>query len=150
MATPSPDLLKPRNEEDAHVRSGTQFLSLVGCSYQFSVHDPCRNHSIWYCLFLLGLTSSEMEISEIFHVALRVGLVTLRLSGGGGGGGGVNCQSEYHFCSSSWGGPRRSLIFPRLFRDHSLFYLSLRRDLSLSPYLLGFRSHFLSLLLFSF
>ena len=73
MAAPGPDLLKPCKGEDAHVRSGTQFLSLAGCSHRFSVHDPYGTHSIWCCLFLLGLTSSEMAISEIFHVALRVG-----------------------------------------------------------------------------
>ena len=85
MAAPSLDLLKPRNCEDAHVGSDTQFLSSVGCSHRFVVHDPCGTHSIWYCLFLLGLTSCEMVISEIFHVALRVRPMTLRLSGGGGG-----------------------------------------------------------------
>ena len=82
MAAPGPDLLKPCNGEDAHVGSGTQFLSSAGCSHRFGVRDPCGTHNIWYCLFLLGLTSSEMAISEIFHVALRVGPVTLRLLGG--------------------------------------------------------------------
>ena len=82
VAAPSPDLLKPRNSEDAHVGSGIQFLSLAGCSHLFGVHDPCGTHSIWYCLFLLGLTSSEMAILEIFHVAFRVGPETLRLSVG--------------------------------------------------------------------
>ena len=82
MAAPGPNLLKPRNGEDAHVGSDTQFLSSAGCSHWFGVHDPCGTHSIWYCLFLMGLTSSEMTISKNFHVALRVGLVTLRLSGG--------------------------------------------------------------------
>ena len=82
MAAPGPDLLKPRNGEDAHVESGTQFLSSTGCSHRFGVHDSYETHSIWYCLFLLGLTSSEMTISEIFHVALLVGPVTLRLLGG--------------------------------------------------------------------
>ena len=82
MATPSPVLLKPRNGEDAHVGSGTQFLSSVRYSHWFGVRDPCGTHNIWYCLFLLGPTSSEMAISEIFHVALHVGHVTLRLSGG--------------------------------------------------------------------
>ena len=53
VVAPSPDLLKPRNDEDAHVRSDTQFLSSTGCSHRFGVHDPCRTHSIWYCLFLL-------------------------------------------------------------------------------------------------
>ena len=81
MAAPGLDLLKPRNGEDAHVRSGTQFLSLAGCSHRFGVHDPIGTHSIWCCLFLLGLTSSEMAILENFHVALRVGPVILRLSG---------------------------------------------------------------------
>ena len=82
MATLGPDLLKPRNGGDVHIGSGTQFISLAGCSHLFGVHDPCGTHSIWYCLFSLGLTSSKMAISEIFHVALRVGLVTLRLSRG--------------------------------------------------------------------
>ena len=94
MAAPGPNLLKPRNDEDVHVGSGIQFLSSTGCSHLFSVHDPCRTHSIWYCPFFLGLTSSEMVTSEIFHVALRVRPVTLRLSGG------VNCQGEYRCCSS--------------------------------------------------
>ena len=79
---PGPDLLKPRNGGDAHIESDIQFLSLAGCSHMFGVHDLCGNHSIWYRLCLLGLTSSGMTISEIFHVALRVGLVTLRPSGG--------------------------------------------------------------------
>ena len=74
--------LRPCNGEDVRVGSGIQSLSSVGCSHRFGVHDPCGTHSIWYCLFLLGLTLFEMATSEIFHVALRVGLVTLRLSGG--------------------------------------------------------------------
>ena len=82
MVAPGPNLLKPRNDEDAHIESGPQFLSSVGCSHQFDVHDPCGTHSFWYCLFLLGLTSYEMAISEIFHLALCVGPVTLRLQGG--------------------------------------------------------------------
>ena len=41
-------------------------------------------------------------------------------------------------------------MLPRLFGDRSLFSLSLRGDLSLSPRLLGFRSRFFSPLLFSF
>ena len=81
MAAPGPDLLKPRNGGDAHVESSTQFLSSVRCSHRFDVHDPCGTQSIWYCLFLLGLISSEMAISENFHVALHVGPVTLSLSG---------------------------------------------------------------------
>ena len=86
-AAPGRDLLKARNGEDVHVGSGIQFLSSARCSHMFGVHDPCGTHSIWYCPFLLGLTSFEMATLEIFYVALRVGLVTLRLSGGGGGGG---------------------------------------------------------------
>ena len=93
MAAPGPDLLNPCNDEDAYTRSGTRFLSLAGCSHLFGVHDPCGNHSIWYCLFLLGLASSEMAILEIVHVALRVGPMTLRLSGG------VNFRGEYRCCS---------------------------------------------------
>ena len=82
MDVPGPDLMKPRNGGDSHVGSGIQFLSLAGCSHLFGVHDSCGTHSVWYCLFLLDLTSSEMVISENFHVALRVGPATLRLSGG--------------------------------------------------------------------
>ena len=74
--------LRSCNDEDVRVGSGIQSLSSIGCSHRFNVHDPCGTHSIWYCLFLLGLTLSEMATSEIFHVALRVGLVTQRLSGG--------------------------------------------------------------------
>ena len=75
-------LLRPRNGEDVRVGSGIQSLSSIGCSHRFNVHDPYGTHSIWYCLILLGLTLSEMATSEIFHVALRAGLVTLRLPGG--------------------------------------------------------------------
>ena len=75
-------LLRPSNDEDVRLGSGIQSLSSIGCSHWFDVHDPCGTHSIWNCLFFLGLTLSEMATSEIFHVALRAGLVTLRLSGG--------------------------------------------------------------------
>ena len=75
-------LMRPRNDEDVRVGSGIHFLSSIGCRHRFDVHDPCGTHSIWYCLFSLGLTLFEMATSEIFHVALRAGLVTLRLSGG--------------------------------------------------------------------
>ena len=78
---PGPDLLKPRNGEDANVGSDIQFLFLAGCSHLFGVHDPYGAHIILYGLFLLGLTSSGMAISKIFHVALRVGPMTLRPSG---------------------------------------------------------------------
>ena len=64
--------LRPRNGEDVRVGSGIQSLSSVGCSHRFGVHGPCGAHSIWYCLFLLGLTLSEMATSENFHVAPRV------------------------------------------------------------------------------
>ena len=79
---PSLDLLRQHNGGDAHVRSGTQFLSLVGCSRLFGVHDPYGTRSIWCRLLLLGLTSSRMAISEIFYVAPRVEPVILRPSGG--------------------------------------------------------------------
>ena len=81
-AAPSLDLPEPCSGGDAHVGSGIQFLFLAGCSHLFGVHDPCGTHRIWYRLLLLGLTSSRMAISGIFHVVLRVGPVTLRLSGG--------------------------------------------------------------------
>ena len=45
------------------------------------------------------------------------------------------------------GGPRRSLMFPRLFEDRSL---SLLGDLPRSPCLIGLCSHFLSVMLLSF
>ena len=76
------DLLKPCNDEDAPVGSGIQFLFLAGCSHLVGVHDPYGTHSIWYCLFLLGLASFEMAILEIFHVAINVRPGTLRLLGG--------------------------------------------------------------------
>ena len=63
---------------------------------------------------------------------------------------GVNYRGGYHYCSSGWGGPKRSLTLPHLFGERSLFSLSLRGDLSLSPGLLVLRSRFFSLLLFSF
>ena len=75
-------LLRPHNDKDVRIGLGIQSLSSVGCSHRFGVHDPCGTHIIWYCLFLLGLTLSEMATSENFHVALCVGPVTLRLSGG--------------------------------------------------------------------
>ena len=81
-AAPGPDLPEPHSGGDAHVRSGIQFIFLAGCSHLFDVHDPCGTHNIWYRLLSLGLTSFGMAISGIFHVALRVGLVTLRPSGG--------------------------------------------------------------------
>ena len=75
-------LLRPHNGEDVHVGLGIQSLSSVGCSHQFGAHDPCGTHSIWYCVFLLSLTLFEMATLEIFHVALRIGPMTLRLLGG--------------------------------------------------------------------
>ena len=56
-------LLRPHKGEDVRVGSGIQSLSSIGCSHWFDVHDPCGTHSIWYCLFLLGLTLSEMATS---------------------------------------------------------------------------------------
>ena len=87
-------LLRPRNGEDVHVRSGIQSLSSIGCSHQLDVYDPCGTHSIWYCLFLLGLTLFEMATSEIFYVALRAGLMTLRLLGG--------CIAEVNTAAAAW------------------------------------------------
>ena len=123
MAAPGPDLLKPRNDEDAHVESGIQFLSSARYNHRFGVHDPCGTHSIWYCLFLLGLTSSEMAISEISCYTSCKTCDTEAVRG-------VNCRGEYRCCSSDEGGPRRSLTFPHLFGDRSLFSLSLCGDLS--------------------
>ena len=75
-------LLRPCIGKDVRVGSGIQYLSLVGCSHRFGIHDPYGTHSILYCLFFLGLTLFGMATSEIFHVALRVGPVTLRMLGG--------------------------------------------------------------------
>ena len=82
MAAPGPDFPEPRSCGDAHVGSGIQFLFLARCSRLFGVHDPCGTQSIWYRLLSLGLTSSGMAISRIFHVALRIRPMTLRPSGG--------------------------------------------------------------------
>ena len=48
------------------------------------------------------------------------------------------------------GVPKKSLTLPCLFGDRSLFFLSLRGDLSLSPHLMGLRSRFFALMIFSF
>ena len=56
-------LLRPHNGEDVCIESGIQSLSSVGCSHRFNVHDPCGTHKIWNCLFLPGLTLSEMVTS---------------------------------------------------------------------------------------
>ena len=75
-------LLRPRKGEGVRVGSGIQSPSSVGCSHRFGVHDPYGNHSIWYCLFLLGLTLSGMATLKIFHVVLRIEPMILRLSEG--------------------------------------------------------------------
>ena len=103
-----PALLRPYNGEDVCVGSRIQSLSSIGCSHWFGVHDPSGTHSIWYCLYLRGLTLFEMATSGIFHVALRVGLVTLRLSGG--------CIVEVNTVAAAQaevvpGGLSRSLVF---------------------------------------
>ena len=79
---PGLNLPKPHSGGNAHVGLGIQFLFLVGCSRLFGVHDLYGTHSIWYRLLSLGLTSFGMAISGIFHVALCVGPMTLRPSGG--------------------------------------------------------------------
>ena len=81
MATSSPDLLRPRSDEDAHVGSSIQIPSSVGCRRPFDARDPHGTHSIWYCLYWLSLTSSGMPTSETFRVVLHVGPMTLRRSG---------------------------------------------------------------------
>ena len=81
MAVPGPDLLRPHSGEDAHVGSSIQFPSSTRCSRLFDVHDPYGTHSIWYCLFWLGLTSSERATLETFRVVPRAGPTTLRLLG---------------------------------------------------------------------
>ena len=57
-------------------------LLLAGCSHLFGVPGPCGTHSIWCRPFLRALTSSGMATSGTFHLALRIGLVTLRPSEG--------------------------------------------------------------------
>ena len=101
----------------------------------------------------MGLSSSKTATLKTSHAAPRIGLGTLTPLGGGGGGGGrggVNYCGGYRGCSSGWGGPKRSLTLPLLFRDQSLSSLFFCGDLSRSPHLLGLRSRFFSSLLFSF
>ena len=80
--TLSPDLLRPRRGEDAHVRLGIQFPSSVGCNHMFGVHDPYGIHNTWLSPSLLGLSSSEMATLKHFRVASHVGPVTSRPSRG--------------------------------------------------------------------
>ena len=87
-------LLRPRNSEYVHVRSGIQSLSFVRCSHRFGVHGPYGTHSIWYCLFLLGLTLSEMDTLQTFSCCTsRKTCDTEAVTG-------VYCQGEYRCCSS--------------------------------------------------
>ena len=81
-AVPGPDLLRPRNGEDVHVRSSIQFPSSVGCNHLFGVRDPYGIHNTWLSLFLLGQSSSETTTLKIFRAAPCVGPVILRLSRG--------------------------------------------------------------------
>ena len=64
------------------VGSGIQFPSSTRCSHPFDAHDPYGIHSIWLCLFLLGLSSSEMTTLKTSHATPHVGLMLPRLSRG--------------------------------------------------------------------
>ena len=141
---PSFDLLEPCNGRDVHVGLGIRFLSSIESGHMFGAHDLCGTRSIWLCLFLLGLSSSKTAKLKTSHAAPRIRLETPRPSRG------VNYLGGYRGCSSGWGGPKRSLTLPLLFRDRSLSSLFLRGDLSRSLCLLGLWSCFFSSLLFSF
>ena len=83
-----------------------------------------------------------MASSETFHVVLRAGPATLRLSEG--------CIAEVNTVATAQAEVVRSLTFPSRIEDRSLFCLLFLGDPSLSACLLGLRSLFLSPLLFSF
>ena len=76
---PSSDLLEPCNGRDVHVGLGIRFLSSTEYSHLFGVHDLCGTHST---SFLLGPPSSKTVTLKTSHVAPRIGLETLRSSGG--------------------------------------------------------------------
>ena len=79
---PSPDLLRPQNDEDVHVGSGIQFPSSAGCSHPLDVHDPYGIHNTWLSLSSLGLSSFETTTSKTFRPTSHVGPVITRLSRG--------------------------------------------------------------------
>ena len=79
---PNSNLLEPRNGRDVHVGLGIRFLSSTEYSHLFGAHDLCGTHSTLLCLFLLGLSSSETTTLKTSHAAPRIGLETLRPSGG--------------------------------------------------------------------
>ena len=76
------DLLKPCNGEDVHVGLGIRFLSSIEYSHLFGAYDLYGTRSTWFCLFLLGPSSSEMATLKTSHVAPRIGIETPRPSGG--------------------------------------------------------------------
>ena len=76
------DLLEPHNGGDAHIGLGIRFLFSPENNHLFGAHDLYRTRSTWLCLFLLGSSSSEMTTLKTSHVAHRIGLETLRPSGG--------------------------------------------------------------------
>ena len=81
-AVPSPDLLRPRSDEDVHIGPGIQFPSSARCSHLFGFHDPYGLHNTWLSLSLLCLSSSETATLKTFRVVSHVGPVTPVLSRG--------------------------------------------------------------------
>ena len=79
---PGSVLLKPRNDGDAHVKLGTLFLSSTECNHLLYAHDPYGILSTWWCLFLLGPSSSETATLKNSRATPRIGLETPRLLGG--------------------------------------------------------------------
>ena len=79
---PGSDLREPRNGGDVHVISEIQFLFLTEYIHLSDAHDLYGNLSTWSCLFWLGPSSSETTILKTSHAAPRIGLETLRPSGG--------------------------------------------------------------------
>ena len=67
-----PDLLRPRRDEDVHIRSSIQFPSSVGCNHLFGVHDPYRIHNTKLSLSSLGLSSFETPTLKTFCNAPKI------------------------------------------------------------------------------
>ena len=76
------NLLEPRNGGDVHVGLGIRFLSSIEYGHLFSAHDLCGTRNTWFCLFLMGPSSSETATLKTSHVIPRIGLETSRPSRG--------------------------------------------------------------------
>ena len=81
-AMPSPNLLRPRSDEDVLIGAGIQFLSSTGCNHLFGVHDPYGIHNTWLSLSSLGPSSSRTATSKTFCAASHVEPVIPSLSRG--------------------------------------------------------------------